>query len=92
MDDISKIIFAFFGGMITIALVSVVVSRKSQAPQAIQAVSSAIGNIVAAAVNPVSANFGYGSGSQAATTPPSIPVTDSSVIGFAQSIVPGGSK
>jgi hypothetical protein len=69
MDDVTKIITAIFGLVAVIAIVSVVVSRKSQAPQAIHAIGSAIGNIVAAAVNPVSANYGYGSGAQVATAP-----------------------
>jgi hypothetical protein len=67
MDDFTSILTAIFGGVVVIAIASVIVSRKSQAPQAIQAIGSSIGSIVAAAVNPVSANYGYGSGSQAAT-------------------------
>lgn len=69
MDDVTKILLTVFGSIITLSIISVVVSRKSQAPQAIQAISSGISSIVAAAVNPVSANYGYGSGAQAATTP-----------------------
>jgi hypothetical protein len=69
MDDITKILTAIFGGVVVIALAAVIVGRKSQAPKAIQAIGSAIGNVVAAAVNPVSANYGYGSGSQSATSP-----------------------
>jgi hypothetical protein len=69
MDDLTKIITAVFGGVILIAIASVIVGRKSQAPQAIQSIGSAIGNIVAAAVNPVSANYGYGGGQQAGTSP-----------------------
>lgn len=69
MDDVTKIITAIFGGVVLIAIASVIVGRKSQAPQAIQSVFSGIGNVVAAAVNPVSANFGYGTGQQTATSP-----------------------
>lgn len=69
MDDFTKIITAIFGGVVIIAIAAVVVGRKSQAPQAIQSIGSAIGNIVAAAVNPVSANYGYGGGNQAAVSP-----------------------
>lgn len=69
MDDLTKILTAVFGGVIIVAIAAVIVGRKSQAPQAIQSIGSAIGNIVAAAVNPVSANYGYGSGQQAATSP-----------------------
>lgn len=69
MDDITKILTAIFGGVIIVAIAAVIVGRKSQAPQAIQSIGSAIGNIVAAAVNPVSANYGYGAGQQVATSP-----------------------
>lgn len=41
-----------FGLIIVLAIISVVISRKSQAPQAIQAISTGMANIVAAAVNP----------------------------------------
>lgn len=67
MDDISKIVVAFFGGIITVAIVSVIVSRKSQAPQAISAIGGAVSRVVAAAVNPVSQAYGYGNGSQTNT-------------------------
>lgn len=69
MDDFTKVLTAVFGGVVLIAIASVIVSRKSQAPQAIQSIGSAIGNIVASAVNPVSANYGYGAGGQTATSP-----------------------
>lgn len=72
MDDFTKILTAVFGSIALIAIASVIVSRKSQAPQAIQSIGSAIGNIVASAVNPVSANYGYGTGTPAGTSPSGI--------------------
>ena len=62
MDDISKILLAFFGGIITLAIVSAIIGQKSQAPAAISAFGNSISKVVAAAVNPVSANYGYGNG------------------------------
>jgi len=84
MDDFTKIITAIFGGVILIAIAAVIVGKKSQAPQAIQSIGSAIGNIVASAVNPVSANYGYGNGNQAATSPSNNVINDISG-GFANS-------
>jgi Na+-translocating ferredoxin:NAD+ oxidoreductase RnfC subunit len=72
MDDFTKILTAIFGTVAIIAIAAVIVGKKSQAPQAIQSIGSSIGNIVAAAVNPVSANYGYGNGNQAAVSPTNI--------------------
>lgn len=69
MEDISKIALAFFGGIITLAIVSSIVGQRSKAPEAIQSFGSAISNVVAAAVNPVSANYGYGSGGSTFSSP-----------------------
>ena len=53
MDKIATLIMAIFGGIITLAIISVIISRQSQAPQVIQAGASALGNVVSAAVNPL---------------------------------------
>ncbi len=53
MDRIGQVILAIFGGVITLSIVSVIVSKSSQSPQVLQASSSALANVVAAAVNPV---------------------------------------
>lgn len=95
MDDFTQLIATVFGGIAIIAIASVVVSRKSQAPQAIQAISSGIGNIVAAAVNPVSANYGYGNGNQTGTSPTGaagLAASLTSPFGDLSNIVPGGFK
>jgi hypothetical protein len=94
MDDFTKIITAIFGGVVLIAIAAEIVSRKSQAPQAIQSIGSAIGNIVASAVNPVSANYGYGSGGQAGTSPSNgiLSGIEPAFGSVASSIIPGGSK
>lgn len=69
MEDVSKIILAFFGGIITLAIISTIVGQKSQAPAAIQAFGNSISKVVAAAVNPVSANYGYGNGGSTFSSP-----------------------
>lgn len=53
MDRIGQVILAIFGGVITLSIISVIVSKSSQSPQVLQASSSALANVVAAAVNPV---------------------------------------
>lgn len=53
MADFEKLIMAIFGGVLTLAIVSVIISKKSQAPQVIQASASALSNVIGAAVNPV---------------------------------------
>jgi len=53
MDELGKIILTLFGGVITVAIVASIVSKKSQAPQFIQAAGSALANVVAAAVQPI---------------------------------------
>lgn len=93
MDDLTKIITAIFGTVALVAIVSVIVSRRSQAPQAIHAIGSAIGNVVAAAVNPVSANYGYGNGASAFSLPTASPIIDQVTSAFTSgSIIPGGFK
>lgn len=52
-DKVGLAIAAVFGTIITLAIVSVIVGQKSQAPEAISAAGSFISGIVAAAVNPV---------------------------------------
>lgn len=53
MADVEKLVMAIFGGVLTLAIISVIISKKSQAPQVIQASASALANVIGAAVNPV---------------------------------------
>lgn len=69
MDDITKIITTFFGTIVIVAIVATIVGKKSQAPAAIQAIGSSLSSVVAAAVNPVSANYGYGNGGSTFSSP-----------------------
>ena len=53
MEKIGEILIGIFTGTITVAIISVIVSRQSQTPQVIQAGASALANVVNAAVTPV---------------------------------------
>lgn len=97
MDDFTQLIATVFGGIAFIAIAAVIVSRKSQAPQAIQAISSGIGNIVAAAVNPVSAAYGYGNGSQTGVSANGAGIVNGASdlaqqFGLSLPVISGGSK
>jgi len=54
MRDIANAILAIVTGIIVLAIVSVILSRKSQTPSVIQSFGSFLGNVVGAAVKPVS--------------------------------------
>lgn len=70
MGEFEKFFVTLFGGIITLAIISVVISRKGQAPAAITAISQGISSVVAAAVNPASTAVTNGNnGSSAFTTP-----------------------
>lgn len=90
MDNFSSILLTIFGGIITLALVSVIVGRKSQAPQAIQAIGGAISNVVAAAVNPVSAAYGFGNGNSVNTS--AAGAMSSALPDYLSIVNPGSSK
>ena len=62
MDDATKVVTAIFGGIIAVAIISVVVGRDSQAVAAIQATTSGLANIVGAAVKPQAGGASSGSG------------------------------
>lgn len=72
MDKIGQMILAIFGGVITLAIISVIISKKSQSPQVLQAASSALANVVAAAVNPVNTSSTNGNNGLAAFATPTL--------------------
>lgn len=74
MDEIGRVVLAIFGGVITLAIVSTLVSKNSAFPAAIQASSSALANVVAAAVNPVHTSSTNGNLGLTAFSTPNIPV------------------
>lgn len=53
MDGLDKAFLAIFGGITTLALVSVVISKNSGTAAVIQAGASALANVVAAATSPI---------------------------------------
>ena len=59
-DDLAQAGLAIFGGIVTLAIISVIVGQRSTASQAISATGSAFASVINAAVNPVS-NGGTGS-------------------------------
>lgn len=67
MNKIGPALIGLFGAIITLAIISVIISRKSRAPEAIQALASGVANVVAAAVDPSTAQT-RGHGAQAFTT------------------------
>lgn len=69
MDNVEKIVFAVFGGIIALAIVSVIVGRNSKAPEAISAFGSFVANIVGAAVAPINAPTSGNLGTNAFTFP-----------------------
>lgn len=67
MSKVAATVVGLFGAIITLAIISVIISRKSRAPEAIQAISSGVANVVKAAVAPGSAQTN-GNNAQAFTT------------------------
>lgn len=66
MGKVGSTVTAIFGAIIMLAIISVIISRRSRAPEAIQAVATGLANVVRAAVAPGSATTG--NGAQAFTT------------------------
>jgi PRD1 phage membrane DNA delivery len=53
LDEFIDMAVGIFVGVVSLATLSVIVSKKSSTPQVIQATGTALSKIVAAAVNPV---------------------------------------
>lgn len=70
MGEVSKLLLAVFGGILFLAIVSVIVGRNSKAPQAIASLSNGLAKVVAAAVQPVNtAGQNGNNGTSTYTTP-----------------------
>lgn len=61
LNELSSAALAVIGGAFTLAIISVLVSRKSATSEVIQASGSAVGNIIGQAVSPVTGT-GAGTG------------------------------
>jgi hypothetical protein len=91
MDKAGQVIMAIFGGIITLAVLAVIVSRKSQTPEVLQAASSALANVVGAAVAPINTNSGSppNNGNSTFSTPNfSVPGFNDPVFGVAPPVNP----
>lgn len=70
MKNMGSTLIGIFGAIITLAIISVIISRRSRAPEAIQAISSGLANVVMAAVAPGSSALTNGNlGSSSFSTP-----------------------
>lgn len=73
MNSIGPTIITIIGGVITLAIIAVVVSQKAQTPQVLQSSGGALASIIGAAVQPVtgatSNTFGSVGQNVAGTTP-----------------------
>lgn len=71
MEKFGNVILAVFGGIITLAMVAVIVGQRSATPQVIKAGSDALAKVVRAAVDPVStASTNGNNGNNSFSTPP----------------------
>ncbi len=71
-DDLVQGGLAILSGMFLIAIASVIVGRNSKAPAAIQAVGSAVGTVIAAAVSPAGSAHTNGNPNLSTFSTPSI--------------------
>ena len=55
MDKLGAGIMSIVGAVIGLAIIATIVSRNSQAPQLVQSLASALGNVIGAATQPVRA-------------------------------------
>lgn len=70
MSKIGPGILTLFGAIITLAIISVIISKRSRAPEAIQAFSTGVASVVAAAVSPAATSMTNGNlGASAFTSP-----------------------
>lgn len=63
MNDALSALLAIVGAIITVAIISVIVSPRSQAPQVLQAGGGFLSNVIGAAVSPVSPSASRSGGS-----------------------------
>lgn len=73
MKDFATVLLTIVGGILTLALVAVIVGRNSKAPQAIAATGQFVSNVIAAAVDPAATADTNGNPQRAAFTAPQIP-------------------
>ena len=59
MKKAGEVVVSIVVAIITLATISVIISRNSRAPEAIRAVASGLANVVSAAVNPKNPNGSF---------------------------------
>jgi len=62
MNDAVSATLAIVGGVISLAIISVLVSRQAQTPQVLGAAGSALSGVIGAAVSPVTGSGAGGGG------------------------------
>lgn len=81
LNNLGSGALAIFGGVVTIAIISVIVGRNSQAPAVIQSASGALSQVIAAAVSPANTNAVNPVSNNQSVTSPAVPAVG----------IPGGS-
>lgn len=61
MKDFTQVFATIVGAIIGLAILSVIISKGAQTPQVIQAIASALGNVISAATKPVTSGSSSGS-------------------------------
>lgn len=74
MESLTKLALTVFGGIITLAIISVIIGRNSKAPQAISAISGGISNVIGAAVSPQSTETNGNNGRNVYSSPEKSPM------------------
>ena len=73
MNGTAKAAVSIFAAIIGLAIISVIISKKSRAPEAISALSTGLASIVAAAVSPQSSAATNGNNGASTFASPSLP-------------------
>jgi hypothetical protein len=58
MNNMLSATLAIVGGVISLAIISVLVSRQAQTPQVLESAGGALGTVISAAVSPVTGHGG----------------------------------
>lgn len=90
MSDLERVLLAIFGGALTLAIVSVILSPQAQTTSVVGAISNMISSIISAATSPVtgrgavasSGGSGFGSGSSLSGALNSLNNFDSTAVNF----------
>lgn len=90
MDNLATAVVTIIGAIITVAIVSVLVSRNSQTPAALSAAGGFVSRVISAAVSPGASGGAVGNPDVSAFSMPRLPGLGSSAIGANVSFNFGG--